>query len=138
MFIDPYKDTAFTVLTLTLWGECRGESYDGKVAVASVIWNRAKDYMLKHDTLDMKTALKMVCLLPKQFSCWRDKNEFLQEKPYDCPQWSDCVHIVTSMMIEKFLPVFNCRYYHATSIRPPMWTKELKIVKQIGNHIFYS
>jgi len=58
------------ILFLTLLGEARGEPIEGQVAVANVIMNRAK---LR------KQIIKVVCLSPKQFSCWNanDPNRIL-------------------------------------------------------------
>lgn len=52
-------------LLLTLYGEGRGESIEGRIAVGCVIRNRAKAGMLGRTITD-------VCLWPKQFSCWND------------------------------------------------------------------
>jgi hypothetical protein len=51
-------------LTLTIWGEARGEPLEGKAAVASVIINRTKHPDRFADTI------RDVCLQPRQFSCW--------------------------------------------------------------------
>ncbi|HAM57568.1 MAG TPA: hypothetical protein DCQ64_20010 [Candidatus Rokubacteria bacterium] len=49
-------------LALTVWAEARGESVNGRVAVACVIRNRMR---LR------KLSAKAVCLQPMQFSCWQ-------------------------------------------------------------------
>ncbi len=45
----------------TLFCECRGEPASGRMAVASVIWNRSKNKGISQEA---------VCLARKQFSCW--------------------------------------------------------------------
>ncbi len=51
-------------LTLTVYGEARGEPIDGKIAVAMVIRNRvATNYR-------GKATYAEVCFDPQQFSCW--------------------------------------------------------------------
>ncbi len=47
-----------TLLALTVWGEARGEPFDGQVAVAHVIMNRARD----------QKPIAEVVLKPWQFS----------------------------------------------------------------------
>lgn len=49
------------VLALTIWAEARGESLEGRVAVACVVRNRMA---LRRQTV------RDVCLAPAQFSCW--------------------------------------------------------------------
>lgn len=54
----------FDALWLTLYGEVRSEPIEGIVAVASVIRNRVGKRF--------GDSYKVVCLAPKQFSCWND------------------------------------------------------------------
>ena len=56
--------TDIEALTLTIFGEARGEPLEGKAAVASVVMNRVKHPDRFADTI------RGVCLQPKQFSCW--------------------------------------------------------------------
>ncbi|HSO43463.1 MAG TPA: cell wall hydrolase, partial [Rhodospirillales bacterium] len=58
--------TAERALAATIWGEARGESEEGKLAVASVIANRAtRPGWWGRD-------IRSVCLATAQFSCWWD------------------------------------------------------------------
>ena len=52
--------TGREVLSLTLYGESRGEPVEGSIAIACVIRNRAGGGQ----------DVKDVCLAPHQFSCW--------------------------------------------------------------------
>lgn len=56
------------ILAKTLWGEARGEGYDGLHAVASVIMNRANRPGW------WGTDARSVCLKPYQFSCWNESD----------------------------------------------------------------
>jgi len=56
--------TDLDALTLTLWGEARGEPIEGKIAVAMVIRNR----LLKH--WRGANTYADVCLAHAQFSAW--------------------------------------------------------------------
>jgi len=52
------------ILTLTLWGEARGEGVLGQIAVGCVVRNRVDDGRWGRSYAD-------VCLAPWQFSTWR-------------------------------------------------------------------
>lgn len=52
------------IIADTLYMEARGEGEHGQRAVATVIYNRA------HGKAD---NMEIVCLKPKQFSCWNGK-----------------------------------------------------------------
>jgi spore germination cell wall hydrolase CwlJ-like protein len=105
----------------TVYGEARGESQEGQIAVIQVIMNRVDLYNSN------------VCSVVKskgQFYPKRATNEF---------------HTKTNMLINKFFGgvvkvnkhVKNATHFHTTSVRPK-WSKKLKRKKQIGNHVFYS
>lgn len=51
-------------LALTVWGEARGESLLGQIAVGCVIRNRVRSGRFGG------TTYRAVCLAPAQFSCW--------------------------------------------------------------------
>ena len=55
------------ILTRTLWGEARGESLAGQIAVAWTIRNRVNDGKAKSGWGE---GYACVCLKPYQFSCW--------------------------------------------------------------------
>jgi len=141
--INPSLETTVNVLIYTLWGECRGESFQGKRGVASVIWNRALKE-IKKNSIGMIDALKQVCLAPHQFSCWNDDNASLQQEvDQSSDAWYDIMAIVTDMVSTvtlengSFKPIFDATFYHATSCHP-YWADEFIEVEQIGNHIFYK
>lgn len=58
-------ETDLDTATRTLWGECRGESFDGQVGVMWVIKNRAS-----YVGAWWGTGIDGVCRKPFQFSCW--------------------------------------------------------------------
>ena len=123
---------ALTTVSLTLWGEARNQSFDGKHAVASVIWTRANGNPSK---------LSAVCLDRKQFSCWQ-KGKFNQarpdmRKPLDRKTWSDCVVIAGQMVGESFLPSLKSKHYHEASIQP-YWSVNMKMLASVGSHKFYK
>lgn len=120
-------------LVRTLYGEARGESDAGQIAVVHVIRNRV---------LHRKSSAFVECHRPRQFSCWNldDPNytkiiqfsEFSQDytklgkvvdRAWDAP---DVVH--------------GARHYFASSMIPgPYWAKAPgREVAVIGGHRFWA
>src|SRR6266851_1198033 len=69
-----YDATDVLTLARTLWGEARGESDDGKTAVAWVVRNRAERAGFAGRLLGQAGAVAHVCRAPWQFSCWNDND----------------------------------------------------------------
>jgi len=59
-----------TLFALGLYGECRSEKIDAKVAHASAIWNRHNN---------ARKSLREVLLTPKHFSCFNEGDPNLNE-----------------------------------------------------------
>ena len=73
-------DYDFEIMAKTIYGEARGETREGQIAVACVIFNRFRS----GKWFSAKT-LAGVCLKPLQFSCWNksDPNsQILANLPY--------------------------------------------------------
>ena len=69
------------ILARTLWGEARGESLAGQIAVAWTIRNRVNDGKAKSWWGEGYAG---VCQKPYQFSCW-NKND----PNYRLPEWRE-------------------------------------------------
>ena len=126
-----YAGTLETV-ALSIWGEARSQSFDGKHAVASVIWNRANG---------KPSSLKSVCLSRNQFSVWRH-GRFTQplpdmRRPADRAAWRDCVTLASQMVDGSFLPSLTAKHYHEASIRP-YWSINMRMLASVGSHVFYK
>jgi N-acetylmuramoyl-L-alanine amidase len=70
-------DTDILVGALTIYGEARGDTQEGRVAVAHTILNRCKaqKWWGKGNDEDLADhAISTVCLKPSQFSCWNQKD----------------------------------------------------------------
>ena len=68
-----YRTEDLDTLARTLYGECRSESREGKIAVAHVIKNRAdnpKWWCRKSGDGIPDDTIEAVCRHPWQFSCW--------------------------------------------------------------------
>jgi len=130
-------------LALTIYGEARGESLDGKLAVASVIRNRLTSarWGLTYST---------VCLAPKQFSCWNVDDVNLPTlralgqsltaglAPED-KALRTCLWIADGTIANCFdSTVFDCtHYFWAGMEHPPMWARTGEYVLKAGSHLFY-
>lgn len=139
------------LVALTIYGEARGETKAGKIAVCSVILERV-DYR----EWDGKT-IQEVCLMPFQFSCFlpTDPNfkilkmiaESWEEKYTNSLDLQACYH-VASDLIEGIFPrtkeiaESHCCQYLTTALRKskycPKWVKKMKLVLVEGEHEFYA
>ncbi|GMT15557.1 hypothetical protein PFISCL1PPCAC_6854, partial [Pristionchus fissidentatus] len=64
-----FNNNDVDVLKKTIWLEARGEPYDGQVAVAHVIKNRAET----NRGYWGGNTISGVCLYPQQFECWNNR-----------------------------------------------------------------
>ena len=130
--IVPAADTA-QIVALTLYGECRGEPYQGKLAVASVVYCRAQG---------RTELLAAVCLAPRQFSCWNADRDVPVAPQPDSPEyhaWQECLRIAERMVAGTFRPTIRATHYHARRIeRTPQWTAGRVPVAVVGAHVFYA
>lgn len=142
-----YGEGDFLALTRTLWGEARGESDEGKVAVAWVIrnrlakpgwWSRERGDGVPDDTIEA------VCKDPAQFSCWWDKQapRVRTLSPSDSRGCDRIARAVLEGEIED--PTGGATHYH-TILRPqnvgkwpPSWANSMVKTKVVGSHIFYA
>lgn len=123
-----------TLLALLVWGEARGESDEGKSAVAHVVMNRWRRQGFYGNTI------RDVIVKPWQFSCFNDSDpntgKLLQVKNNDA--WNRCAQAA----LDAYLglsddptggAVLYCRFDC-----DPDWKKDSQFIKQIGNHYFYK
>ena len=73
------------LMALTIYGEARGESYDGKVSVGTVILER-----VDHRDWDGKT-IKEVCLKKWQFSCYNENDPNRGKLLNIAEQWDEAM-----------------------------------------------
>lgn len=128
-------------MAATIYGEARGEAYKGKIAVGSVIRNRAE----KGGWFGQ--GVKGVCLKNFQFSCWNhaDPNHFMcNEIAKNFSKRAD--DLVVQECLTAALLVLTGRvrddtsgstHYHTKAVKP-IWSKGLTPVTTIGNHLFFN
>jgi len=113
-------------LAKNIFYEAGIESYQGKIAVAQVTWNR-----VQHGRWG-KSICKVV-YARKQFS-WTHQNK---------PAPKGKLWRASQQAAEDFLngtrlhAVRGSKYYHATWIKPPVWTEPMTELATIGQHVFY-
>jgi spore germination cell wall hydrolase CwlJ-like protein len=134
-------DKARDILARTLWGEARGESLVGQIAVAWTIRNRVNDGKAKSWWGEGYAG---VCQKPYQFSCWNktDPNyQFLigvKQIPFrELAQ----ARIAADQVIDGKVP--DCtggatHYYATTMPKAPDWAAKAKQTLKLGRHVFFK
>ena len=126
-------------LAKNIYYEAGIEKYEGKLAVAQVTLNRVNSGKFPSDICSVvyqKTTdqnLKTIC----QFSWTCMVKELVIKDKYS---WEESQLIAKRALTEPFvhdtIAQSNALFFHAVYVKPN-WEKT-KVVKQIGNHIFYS
>lgn len=79
------KEFEIALIAITVWGEARGESYEGKLAVANVICNRMRR---------QKVGASRVVLKAWQFSFWNTEDpsrDRISEINPEGDVWQECL-----------------------------------------------
>lgn len=123
-------------LAKNIYHEAGSEPFEGKVAVAQVVLNRANNSQFPEDickVIYQKNIVyeKVIC----QFSWFCDRaiiNRNVNAKAYD-----ESMEVAKKVLLEGFRlsSVKDALYYHADYV-DPKWGK--KPVARIGHHIFYN
>lgn len=131
------KTKELECLARNIYFEARGESFEGKVAVAQVTLNRVSNKSFANTVcgvISEKTVIdeRVIC----QFS-WYCESEKIKAKLSNSSAWKESVRVARKVLLENFrLPMLGtAMYYHADWVNPS-WN--LPQVAQIGRHIFYS
>jgi spore germination cell wall hydrolase CwlJ-like protein len=123
-----------TLIALTVWGEARGESYVGMLAVAWVICNRMDQY---------GETVSGVVLKAYQFSFWNTEDPSrptISEIDFDNSPWLDCYKAASAAYFELSAdPTAGATMYLNPAAASPDWDySKLKKTATIGNHVFYE
>jgi spore germination cell wall hydrolase CwlJ-like protein len=129
------------ILARTLWGEARGESLAGQIAVAWTIRNRVNDGKARSWWGEGYAG---VCQKPYQFSCW-NKNDpnfaYLSgAKMIPFRELAQAQIAADQVMAGKVPdPTGGATHYYATTMpKPPMWAKDAKKTLELGHHVFFK
>jgi spore germination cell wall hydrolase CwlJ-like protein len=129
------------VLALTLWGEARGESLVGQIAVGWTIRNRVNDGKAKSWWGEGYAG---VCQKPYQFSCWNknDPNFVYLTGAKQIPfRELAQARIAADEVIDGKVadPTGGATHYYSTTMpKPPAWTAGAKQTLQLGHHLFFK
>lgn len=117
------------IIADTLYMEARGEGEHGQRAVATVIYNRAKN---------TGKTFEAVCLQPFQFSCWNaSKTRKIAPKTRsDAKAYELCLAIEKELLTGNFEPLGEWTHYYNPRLCSPKWARDGQNKTQIGNHIF--
>jgi len=123
-------------LAIGIWGEARGEPFEGKVAVAWVVKNRAESNWRGQSTYSR------VLIDPKQFSCFNDGNPNLVKMTmpwlWEPDALMECFKAAMAVhygMIPD--PTDGSNHYARYDCRPS-WCEDMQFVATIGDHNFYK
>ncbi len=118
-------------LAKNIYYEAGSEPRDGKLAVAQVTMNRVKSNQYPRTVCGVVyQKYRGTC----QFS-WVCENDLHARSG---PAWRESLKIAESILINKrsYNVVGSAKFFHATYV-DPTWSNTKKVVRQIGNHIFY-
>jgi len=129
------------LLTALIWGEARGEPFDGMMAVAFVVRNRKADARWPDTWVD-------VILQTKQFSCFNleDVNHHQvlrailpsRNGNWQDPTWRECRFAAYGVMGNWRRDITSgANHYHTVQISP-YWAHKQEICYRVGNHFFYK
>lgn len=122
-------------LARTVYGEARGESEEGRFAVAWVVCNRTANPGW------WGTSIESVCRKEWQFSCWNknDPNRVrIQAANLDMETFRQCL-LAAAAVLGGFVkdPTGGATHYHAEGSNPA-WKDGREPCATIGKHIFYK
>ena len=133
--IDPDIDT----LARTIYGEARGESEEGRMAVAAVVMNR----VAIGSGYGWPSSPAAVCRQKNQFSCWNagDPNlPVIESVTAADPVFQDCIDIAQAA-VQGILGdnTFGATFYHANYIPTPSTWVSAGLIEtvQIDHQIFF-
>lgn len=126
-YVLAHTNKDFECLAKNIYFEARGESKEGKIAVAQVTLNR-----VIHQTEFHKTICGVV-YQKDQFSWTNDRVQSIK----DYYQWEEAQYIALGVLQGKlFLENFEALYFHANYVKPT-WRNTKQYITTIGRHIFY-
>lgn len=139
-----HADYDLSTMVKTVFGEARGETFTGKVAVAWVIRNR---FETRHRRCN---SIAAVCMSPMQFSCWDKKDPNLRMLiDLDIPKYvgferqslDECVEACLDVLNDRRMqdPTQGSRHYCTRAVHSTTsWAKDKTPVARIGNHVFFN
>lgn len=126
-------DNDMEIFAKTIFGEARGETHEGQVAVACCILNRfnSKKWFAGK-------TIAQTCQKPWQFSCW-NKNDPNAQKIANLtfPTYSKYFSIIKEAL-QGDITNGATHYYAPALVKCPNWAKDKTPCARIGNHLFFK
>jgi len=122
------------ILARTIYGEARGEPFEGQKAVAHVIINR-----LVKTVGDRDHSLDATALRWRQFSAWNESDanrREIERVGLDSRTFRQCLRAALEALDEPD-PTGGATHYHASWARPDWATGKAPVVTIYG-HRFYT
>lgn len=118
-------------LMRNIYWEAKGEGFLGMLAVANVTLNRVKDPKWPKSICE-------VVYQPYQFS-WTLEPSKLKGKIIDSDMsiYDIAMHAYRNKDNPAVDVTEGATWFHATYIKPPIWTRGKEVATKIGRHIFY-
>ncbi len=121
----------------TVYGEARGESDDGKRAIAQVILNRATGHPRWRDL-----SLSSICKSPWQFACWNKHDphrHLLDVVTVQDAVFVTCLRCTLDVLSQQAGSlVGEATHYYVIGTPEPSWARGKVPVTIIGAHQFYA
>ena len=137
-------DTEQICLAKNIYFEAGNQPLAGRLAVAHVTLNRVIDQQFPNSICEVIYQAdwhenwkgNIVPLLGKcQFSWFCDGKS---DKPTDLKTWNESLEIASKLLHTKPLDITEgALWYHADYVKPS-WSKHLKHIVTIENHLFYK
>lgn len=109
------------LLSCCVYGEARGESYTGKVAIAAVVLNRVK-------SSNFPNTISGVIYQPGAFTAVADGQINLGTN-------DECTRAAQDAL-NGWDPTYGCIYYYNPRTATSQWIRTRPVVVTIGNHVF--
>lgn len=115
------SDSNLYLLACCIYGEARGESYTGKVAIAAVVLNRVK-------SSSFPNTISGVIYQPGAFTAVSDGQINLGTN-------DECIRAAQDAL-NGWDPTYGCIYYYNPRTATNQWIRSRPIVVTIGRHVF--
>lgn len=137
-----FSTSDLDILARTIFGEARGQAFEGQLAVAWTVKNRTL-----RPSRFAPTA-SQVCLAHKQFSCWnREDPTFIRMVTVSTPDPAYVTALAAAGLVlteQAKDPTGGADHYCTVKsprpgmIWPPFWSKSMKRTAVIGDHQFFK
>ncbi len=120
------------ILARTIYGEARGQPFQGQKAVAHVIMNRVKK-------APRDNTIAKACLRHLQFSCWNAGDPNLVQM-LDASTQRLAFRMAMRAALEAYDETdftYGATHYHTKSVSPP-WSRGKTPCLVIGDHLLFN